>query len=112
MNRHKNRKALTALLMAIGALIFLCGARENVFYHVTYKAQNNKVILSSVCANYERHSIAFRGCRSQAATLFKTECAKYRNLVQAINPSPNPNDRTKMDLFCDAHKSFSPIVIH
>jgi len=112
MNLQRISKPFVALWIAILAFLFLCAAREEVIYRVTYQTKDNKIIFSTVCANYEKHSIEFRGCRSQASILFKTECAKYRNLVEAINPSPNPNDKMKMDMFCDAYANYNPLLIH
>ncbi len=44
-------------------------------YRVKWKESEGKIIYSSVCYNYKKGSIDFRGCRKQALRYFKQKCA-------------------------------------
>lgn len=71
-----------------------------------WKALDNRIDSTSVCANHRRGSIEFRECRKAAKQYFKTAC---RDWGDQYENSRDDGSYQMRDRYCSAANSFSPM---
>lgn len=86
------RLLLISIFMLIIPSIASASDTETV-YRVKWKEREGKIIYSSVCYNYKKGSVDFRGCRKQAQRFFKQQCTKRGE-----------------NKFCEAARKFKPVI--
>ncbi|OED50890.1 hypothetical protein ACH42_00545 [Endozoicomonas sp. (ex Bugula neritina AB1)] len=78
-------------------------------YSIRYSYSNNKIIYRTVCADYPKGSIEYRGCRGQAQDYFKEQCTEYRQLYRTTNGTSKKQTKNKRDMFCLAKSQYNPL---
>ena len=94
------------LLMLMPNLLF---AKQEAPLRISWKHQDNKIILTSVCFNYKYGSINYRKCRSQAKTHFKKKCAFYTKKVKDLKYPYSLEYTDSKDMYCDAARALKTV---
>jgi len=73
------------------------------------ETHTNKIIVNdSVCYNYRKGSIEYRGCRKQARKHFRKKCKFFKEKYRSTQSPYDEEYKIKRDMFCLAGSNFQP----
>lgn len=99
----KGVAGLAGLALLISCSTLAAGNKVNVMWRVKGK----QIDYSSVCYNYQKNTVDWRDCRSQAVGVFKQRCSQYQR--QADKPGASDSVQNAALMYCHATHQYYPL---